>query len=228
VEQVTPEDAENLEKQRRWLAEQQAPALERDAFVCPGPNCGAYAHQEWYDVVIVRPEGRHVIGSQVSKCARCGNFAYWVDGKLVYPLKRQGPMPHAEMPGPPRADYNEAREIVGLSPRGACGLLRLALQKLCKELDEKGKDLNQDIANLVKKGLRVEVQQALDSVRVVGNNALHPGEFDVTDDLETATTLFECMNVIVEQMIAQPRGMAELYEKLPQGARDQIEARDKS
>ncbi|MGH9199280.1 MAG: DUF4145 domain-containing protein [Acidimicrobiia bacterium] len=109
------------------------------------------------------------------------------------------------MPEQPRVDYNEAREIVGLSSRGACALLRLALQKLSKELGEKGKDLNTDIANLVKKGLRTEVQQALDSVRVIGNNAVHPGEFDVTDDLETATTLFECINVIVEQMIAQPR-----------------------
>lgn len=131
------------------------------------------------------------------------------------------------MPDEPRADYNEAREIVGPSPRGACALLRLALQKLCKELGKSGRDLNQDIANLVRKGLRVEVQQALASVRVIGNNAVHPGEFDMTDDLETATTLFQCMNVIVEQMIAQPRRMAELYEKLPPGARDQIEKRDK-
>ncbi len=41
-------------------------------------------------------------------------------------------------------------------------------------------------------------------------------------------TLFECMNVIVEQMIAQPQRMGELYKKLPRGARDQIEKRDKS
>lgn len=118
--------------------------------------------------------------------------------------------------------------ILGRSPRGACALLRLALQKLCKELGEKGDDLNKDIANLVKKGLAKRVQQALDSLRVIGNNAVHPGEFDVTDDVETATALFECMNLIVDQMIAEPRRMDELYAKLPKGARDQIEVRDKT
>jgi hypothetical protein len=100
--------------------------------------------------------------------------------------------------------------------------------ELVEDLGEKGKDLNTDIGNLVKKGLGVQIQQALDSVRVVGNNAVHPGEFDVTDDRETANTLFECMNLIVEQMISQPRRMRELYAKLPQGARDQIEVRDTS
>jgi hypothetical protein len=204
---------EQQQKQDQWLADQQAPAHRKGAFICP--NCGAYAHQEWFEILIGGGWGHMDIGSQVSKCAHCGKFAYWVDEKLVYPAKRQGLPPHPEMPDEPRADYNEARGIVGLSPRGACALLRLALQKLCKELGETGKDLNTDIANLVKKGLRVEVQQALDSVRVVGNNSVHPGEFDVTDDQETAMTLFECMNVITEQMISQPRRMSELYSKLP-------------
>jgi hypothetical protein len=225
---IVVEDAtlDNLKQTEQWLAEQRAPEVGKGAFICP--SCYAYAHQEWFDVSIGTPLGYQGIGSRVSKCAQCNNYAYWVGDQLVYPPKRQGPAPHPEMPEEPRADYNEAREIVGLSPRGACALLRLALQKLSKELGEKGKDLNTDIGNLVKKGLGVQIQQALDSVRVIGNNSVHPGEFDVTDDSKTATTLFECMNLIVEQMISQPRRMSELYGKLPQGAKDQIEARDKS
>jgi hypothetical protein len=222
---VTEQPDDDLRKQEQWLADQQAPARSKTAFICP--HCGAYAHQEWYDLLIQNPAfGYMSVDSATSKCAHCGKFAFWIDERLFYPAKQQGPPPHPEMPEEPRADYIEAREIVGISPRGACALLRLALQKLCKKLGEKGKDLNTDIANLVRKGLRVEVQQALDSLRVIGNNAVHPGEFDVTDDLETATALFECMNVIVEQLVAQPRRMDELYKKLPQGAREQVEKRD--
>jgi hypothetical protein len=196
----------------------------RDAFRCP--HCRAYAHQRWFALVIGEDNGWKGIGAQVTRCERCGRYAYWVDEKLVYPPAMQGPPPHPDMPDEPRADYIEARTIVSLSPRGACALLRLALQKLCKELGERGKDPNRDIANLVKKGLSIQVQQALDSLRVVGNNAVHPGEFDVTDDVATATALFECLNLIVDQLIAQPKRIGELYARLPEGARSAIDQRD--
>jgi predicted naringenin-chalcone synthase len=130
------------------------------------------------------------------------------------------------MPDKPKTDYEEARTILDLSPRGACALLRLALQELSKELGQDGNNLNGDIAALVAQGLSVEVQQALDALRVVGNNAVHPGEFDVTDDTETALALCECLNVIVEQRIAQPRRIEQLYDRLPRGAREAIEKRD--
>jgi hypothetical protein len=130
------------------------------------------------------------------------------------------------MPEDVKVDYSEARSIIALSPRGACALLRLGVQKLCVDLGEKGKDLNTDIANLVKKGMPEEVQEAMDSLRVIGNNAVHPGELDLRDDAETASALFNLLNFVVDEMIAQPNRRRSIFAKLPVKAREAIQRRD--
>lgn len=136
-------------------------------------------------------------------------------------------MPHPDLSEDVRADYEEARDIEARSPRGATALLRLALKKLTIALGQKGKDLNENIKKLVERGLPVGVQKSLDLVRVIGNNAVHPGQIDLRDDHDTATRLFGLVNFIAEKMIAEPREIEKLYGKLPETARDQIEARDK-
>lgn len=146
--------------------------------------------------------------------------------EMVLPVSEGGPRPHVEMPPDVRGDYEEARSIVNRSPRGACALLRLAVQKLCKDLGEKGKNINEDIAALVKNGLPVEAQQALEALRVIGNNAVHPGELDLKDDAATASQLFNLLNFIVQDRISEPRQRRKLFDMLPQTAKDQIERRD--
>ena len=100
------------------------------------------------------------------------------------------------------------------------------MQKLCKHLGEKGKNIDADIAALVKKGLNPVVQQSLDIVRVVGNESVHPGTIDLNDDRETALRLFDLVNAITEQMISHPKKVQELYSKLPESKREAIEKRD--
>jgi hypothetical protein len=75
--------------------------------------------------------------------------------------------------------------------------------------------------------LPVTIQQALDCVRVVGNNAVHLGELDLKDDRETAISLFDWVNMIVAVMITQPKEVKSVYEKIPKGAKDAIVKRDK-
>ena len=133
----------------------------------------------------------HLINVNVSRCFSCEEIAIWRYDTLLYPPRRYEIEPNADMDDDIRSDFDEARTILDLSPRGAAALLRLCIQKLCKQLGETGKDINADIASLVKKGLDTEIQRALDIVRVVGNEAVHPGAMDLKDGRETAAKLFE-------------------------------------
>jgi hypothetical protein len=133
--------------------------------------------------------------------------------------------PNADLNEDIRADYVEATGVAQVSPRAAA-LLRLCLQKVCAQVGLPGKNLNDDIAALVARGLNPEIQQALDSVRVIGNNAVHPLEMNLQDDTATANALFELINYIAEQMISFPVRRERIFASLPEDARKAIENRD--
>lgn len=101
----------------------------------------------------------------------------------------------------------------------------MAVELLCSHLGEKG-DINQSIANLVKKGMSVKIKQALDIVRVVGNKAVHPGVMDLNETPETAHALFELINVIVDSLISEPKRINEIFESLPHSSLKAIAQRD--
>jgi len=206
------------------------PEFNKSGFHCP--FCGAYAKQKWY---ACNPLGTGFLSSFqndvqnnlfVCLCSHCSRYSIWFREEKIYPISSSAPLPSEDMPEDVKEDYEEARSVVEVSPRSAAALLRLALQKLMIHLGESGKNLNDDIANLVKKGLPEKIQKALDAVRVVGNNAVHPGELDLRDDKETALALFDLLNMIVEVMITQPKKVDEIYKKLPEGAKEAIERRD--
>lgn len=159
------------------------------------------------------------------QCYDCKKIAVWVHDRLLFPAIKSGVLPNPDLPDDALRDFQEAREIVN-SSRGAAALLRLCVQKLCKHLGEQGKNLDDDIASLVKKRLDPLVQKSLDIVRVIGNEAVHPGVLDLRDDRDTALRLFELINSIADQMISHPKNVTDLYEKLPENKRKRIEERD--
>jgi len=163
----------------------------------------------------------------LSKCYNCNKVAVWVHQNLVSPAQKEGPLPNQDLPEDIIHDFEEARSIVDLSPRGSAALLRLCIQKLCKELGEKGDNINNDIASLMAKGLDPLIQKSLDIVRVNGNEAVHDGVMNLKDDKDTALNLFTIVNEIAEQMISRPKRLKQMYERLPEDKRRGIEARDK-
>lgn len=170
--------------------------------------------------------GNNVYNLWISKCYHCKKTAVWVHDNIVFPPEKQGLQPNQDLPEDIIQDFEEARAIVGLSPRGAAALLRLCIQKLCVSLGEKGKDIDKNIASLVAKGLNPLVQKSLDIVRVIGNEAVHPGLIDLNDDRDTANKLFGLINSIADQMITHPKNVQELYGKLPEEKRKAIESRN--
>jgi hypothetical protein len=170
---------------------------------------------------------RLLVNVSLSKCYSCARLSMWINDHVVDPPLRHGEEPNADLPEEIRRDYEEARSIVDLSPRGAAGLLRLAIQKICIFLGETGKNIDDDIASLVRKGLDARVQKALDIVRVIGNEAVHPGQMDLRDDRDTATELFRIVNFIADIMISQPKAIDAIYNALPASKLKGIADRDK-
>lgn len=198
------------------------PYLKGKAFNCP--HCGAYAKQDWAEHW--HNNTATVDGLATSKCDQCNDFAIWRYGTLLYPQTSPVEAPSNDLPTEVKRDYEEAAQIVRQSPRAAAALLRLAMQKLCVHLGGTGENLNADIANLVKTGLPIKVQQMLDTVRVIGNHSVHAGVIDLNDSPQTAETLFRLVNIIAEKMIAEPKEIEALYGSLPEKDKEQIAKRD--
>lgn len=204
------------------------PKVYHKSFTCP--HCGVLSKQGWW---YKHWNGLQTHGHQndhplrIGTCDHCNKNTVWVNEDICYPDNGNSPFPNPEMPESVKKIYNEAASIHSKSPRGAAALLRLSIQILAKELGEQGKNINKDIANLVKKGLPEIVQKSLDIVRVTGNDAVHPGQID-TDDAEVVGQLFDLVNVIVEYMIALPKKVSGIYSDLPTSKLEGIDKRDKN
>jgi hypothetical protein len=147
---------------------------------------------------------------------------------MIFPERISNVLPNPDLPKDIKEDFEEARLIVFKSPRGAAALLRLCIQKLCGHLGETGKSINEDIKGLVKKGLPETIQKALDIVRVIGNEAVHPGKLDLKDDVDTANKLLKLVNFIANHMITEPKEIKKLFnDKIPKKKKIAIENRDK-
>jgi len=197
------------------------------AFTCP--NCGTISKQNWWNCLWNGSRHynheRNKEAIRVGACDNCNENTLWVFDQMVYPDNGNAPFPNPEMPETVKKLYLEAASIHSKSSRGAAALLRLSIQVLCKELGEDGKNINNDIGNLVTKGLPEIVQQSLDIVRVTGNDAVHPGQID-TDNPQTVGQLFDLVNIIVEYMIALPKRVSGIYNGLPSDKIKGINDRD--
>jgi hypothetical protein len=119
------------------------------------------------------------------------------------------------MPDPVRELYVEAQGIADASPRAASVLLRVALERLLDGEGRTGKNLNDAIGKYVAEGGVPEaLQQAMDTVRITGNDAAHPGDLRLDDTAGGTAALFEIVNELVDRLVGFRSRMARIYSSL--------------
>ena len=135
-----------------------APDNTKDSFTCP--HCGTMSlmHYECisyygYQFLSVAPKQKNENGTslvEIASCHNCGKKTIWIDNDYVYPdiVAEEA---NSDMPESVKQLYEEAGLIYNKSPRAACALLRLAIDRLCNELGENDRDINKNIGALVKK-----------------------------------------------------------------------------
>lgn len=213
------------------------PEFSKGQFHCP--HCGVYAKQFWAHISASLIWGNdYVLNNnsdfnedlvcdwRITKCEHCKKYMIWFEDQIIYPDKITVDTPNDDLDQDIKDDYIEASQIFNKSPRGAAALLRLALQKLLKQLGESGENINDDIIKLITKGLNPTIQKGLDFVRVTGNNAVHPGQIDLNDNKEIAEKLFKVINFIAEKMITEPKDVEKLFDELPEDEKEKIEVRN--
>ena len=161
---------------------------------------------------------RDVQNVSISYCFNCNEMCLWVYDQLVWPRRIADPEPKLHVPLNVRRECEEAGQTLEASPRGAAALLRLAIEKLCKELGMSDDGLKGDIALFVREDIDARVQKVLDAARIIENNAVRPSPIGPGDDRATAETLSGLVNLICEKMIMEPRHLQAMYTKLREDA----------
>ncbi len=162
----------------------------------------------------------------VSRCRSCNDVSLWLYDNVIFPNIKFEIEPNSDLSDEIKQDFNEARDVLPFSARAAAALLRLCIQKLCIQLGLPGKNINNDIAELVQRGVSPKIQKSLDIVRVIGNESVHPGTLDLRDNRDTAEVLFKLVNQIAYDVITHPKELDEVYASLPEEKRQAIEKRD--
>lgn len=224
------------------MSEYVAPIFKGDAFHCP--HCNVLSHMVWGALSSNKNGEQRWVNFLCSTCTHCKQDAFWLvtdngnpmfpllvgseSGVMIYPDTMIAPIPSDDMPDDIKEDYLEAASIYQKSPRGAVALLRLGLQKLCVHLGGEGKNINADLAKLAEDELiSKKLIRSADIIRIVGNNAVHPGTISDDDFDDVSFKLFALINMIVQQGITEPKEVDNMFGSLPEGPRQAAENRDK-
>lgn len=162
----------------------------------------------------------------LSQCFSCKNTAVWEGNTLIYPQVSVVPAPNEDMPPHVTEVYNEAAAVSAHSARAAGALLRLCLELLLEHLGAKGGSLNAMIRSVVKKDSDASLQKAMDILRINGNESVHPAQIRETEEKGVDKVYFWLLTHLAKSLISDVKEIDELYETLPDNAKQQIEKRD--
>jgi Domain of unknown function (DUF4145) len=128
--------------------------------MCPNPQCHGY--------VLVIVQNGNILETYPS-----------------LPSTPERPELPAAVVSPYREDYTEAANVLSISPKASAALSRRVLQHVIREeAGIKKANLSLEIDELIKNGgLPSRINEAVDSIRVIGNFAAHPIKYENTGEI---------------------------------------------
>jgi hypothetical protein len=157
-----------------------------------------FSHGYWADD---QPNSYAAFAVYGQKCPSCHSLVLGLekgrgrvdDGEIVidlpntdltiYPIGKDSVL-STDIPDSYRADYEEARAVLDISPKASAALSRRLMQKILREqLGIKKRDLSLEIDAFIESQAPVYLADAVDAVRHIGNFAAHPLKFTNTGDI---------------------------------------------
>lgn len=130
------------------------------------------------------------------RCPNCTRGVIQLGGKIVYPTG-SGIRPAPNMPENVRTVFEEAQTIANASPRAACAMLRVCLERLVTAAGGKGDKLVHKIESL---GLTPRMKKLCDACRLVGNEAVHRETFDFSISNPEARALAVNLSAFINRL----------------------------
>src|SRR3984893_16075701 len=157
-------------------------------------NALTYEYQKHPHPLKVKMANLHI-----SNCHSCNGFSLWVGGLLVFPTRID------KTPELVEQDLEEAAAILNKFPRREAALMRVCIQKLVHLLEENGNALNQRVSSLVRKGLEMEMQQAMEVLQVLRLDPVQLNRLESQADRETALRFLVSLKEVLERRMSQNR-----------------------
>lgn len=135
----------------------------------------------------------------ITHCLDCGKPVLWREGGIVWPTPK-GIAPVEEMPAAAKEFFEEAQSILYLSPRSACVLLRLSLEKICDELKVEPGNL---FTRIEKLPLSPRLKQLFHICRKIGNEGAHGSVFDFSITNPEALELAQASSSFINRLTSE-------------------------
>lgn len=138
-------------------------------------------------------------------CRNCGQVVIYKQFDLVYPVMNGIP-PVDCMPDEAKEVFKESQDIIGLSPRAACALLRICVERMINATGAKGGNLAAKLDSLK---LPPKLASLARACRLVGNDAVHNNVIDLSVGSDEAKVVSEALSRFANRIAEELFGMAE-------------------
>ena len=138
------------------------------------------------------------------RCPNCKKLTLEINGKISYPIGSGIPAVDC-MPQDAKEVFEEAQSIINLSPRAACAMLRICVERMVNASGAKGGNLDDKINSL---GLPATMARMAHACRLVGNDAVHNAVIDFSVGSDEAQAVSGALSRFANRLAEELFGMA--------------------